>query len=54
MTDETAQVLGFDDAAEFFKLTANADMSTLEKIAAFKQWQSEDGTKKGLLDLASS
>lgn len=51
MTDEIAQALGFDSAAEFYNLIANADITTPEKLAAFKHWQTEDGTKDGLIKI---
>lgn len=48
MTDEIAQALGFASAEEFHRMVANADISTPEKLAAFKAWQENDGTKAGL------
>ena len=51
MDDTTAQSLGFTDAQEFFRLFANADISTPEKLVAFRAWQSKDRTKDGLLKL---
>ena len=42
---------GFADEAEFHHLVANADISSPEKLAAFKLWQYEDGSKEGLLKL---
>ena len=52
MNEHELQQLGFTDAAEFFYLTANADLSSMEKIAAFKRWQNEDGTKAGILKIS--
>lgn len=49
MTDQIAQSLGFNDAVDLFRLTANAPIDTPEKLAAFKAWQHDDGTKAGLL-----
>lgn len=51
MNDQIAQSLGFDDAAEFNKLVAGVDMTTPEKLADFKAWQEDDGTKEGILEL---
>lgn len=36
------------DAAEFFRMVAAADLSSLESVRRFKEWQSEDGTRAGL------
>lgn len=51
MTDAMAQSLGFKDAAEFHQLVAAANISSEWKLAAFKKWQTTDGTKNGLLTL---
>jgi len=49
--DGVAKSLGFEDAAELHRLVAAADLSTPAKLAAFKVWQDQDGTKAGLLAL---
>lgn len=49
--DELLKELGFNDITEFNELVARADLSTPEKLAAFKKWRTEDGTKEGLLKL---
>lgn len=50
--DGIAESLGFADQAEFHRLVAGADVSTPARLAAFKAWQADDGTKSGLLALA--
>lgn len=45
--------MGFDSDDEFHKLVANVDISTPNKLLNFKKWQSEDGSKEGLLKLSS-
>ena len=54
MNDQIAQSLGFSDAKEFSQMVSDVDMSTDEKISAFKKWQDEDGTKEGILMLMDS
>ncbi len=49
--DDLAKASGFENAAEMLKLTADADLSTHEKIEAFENWRDIDGTKEGLLKL---
>lgn len=46
--------LGFANEQELHTMVAHVDLSSAEKIAAFKRWQYEDGTKDGLLKLASN
>jgi len=42
---------GFESIKEFNNLVSNANISTPEKVKAFRKWQLEDGTKAGLLKL---
>ena len=49
MDDRDARKHGFDDAAELFKLVANADISAPSALAAFEQWKANDGSKEGLV-----
>jgi len=49
--EELVKQLGFTDLKEFNRLVVNVDLSTSEKVAAFKKWQMEDGSKEGLLEL---
>ncbi len=49
--DELVKSLGFADAREFHRLVASADITSPEKLTAFKAWQENDGTKAGLLAL---
>ena len=42
---------GFENEEEFSKLVANVDITTPEKLVAFKFWQLRDGSKGGLLEL---
>jgi hypothetical protein len=51
MNDEIARQFGFSNAAEFHYMVANADISTPERLAAFKRWQEDDGSKDGLARL---
>lgn len=48
---EMAAAHGFESEQEFIALVYGADLSTPEKIAAFKMWQKLDGSKEGLLSL---
>jgi len=49
--EEALKDLGFESSQEFHKLVAAVDLSTPEKLEAFKLWQYGDGTKDGLLQL---
>jgi hypothetical protein len=49
--DKFAKIAGFKDTKEMFKLISDCDLSTPVKLAAYKKWQLEDGTKTGLLAL---
>src|ERR1044071_7653107 len=49
--EELVKSLGFESEEEFHHLVSSADLSSPEKIAAFKRWQTEDGSKEGLLKL---
>ena len=49
--EEMVKEYGFDSVQEYHHLVANVDVSTSEKLAAFKTWQIHDGTKEGLLKL---
>lgn len=53
MTDFERTVLahGFSSVRAFHAMMAAVDLSTPEKIAAFKQWQMNDGSKAGLVAL---
>lgn len=48
---EMALAHGFESEKEFIALVYGADLSTPEKIAAFKVWQKLDGSREGLLRL---
>jgi len=48
MNDEFVQALGFDNADQFSIMVANVDISTPDKLAGFKNWQENDGTKDGI------
>lgn len=43
--------LGFESTEEFHSLVAGCDLSTTARMKAFQTWQTEDGTKAGLLKL---
>lgn len=49
--DTLAKEMGFESEQEFNKLVAEVDLSSPERIKAFRYWQIEDGTKEGLLKL---
>jgi hypothetical protein len=49
--DDAVREMGFADEKEFNQLVAAVDISTREKMLAFKHWQYHDGTKEGLLKL---
>lgn len=51
MLNEVVKELGFEDEKEFHKLVASTDTSTQEKYNKFKDWQYNDGSKEGLLNL---
>ena len=46
-----AKDLGFENVLELNQLVASIDVSTPEKLASFRQWQMNDGTKSGLIKL---
>ncbi len=46
---EFCETHGFKNEEEFHKLTCKVDISRPMNLARFKNWQDEDGTKKGLL-----
>lgn len=52
--DEIVKQSGFESEKEFHTMVASVDLSTSEKITAFKKWQNEDGTKEGLLKLPTA
>lgn len=43
--------LGFKSEEEFNTLINKVDLSSNEKIKEFREWQHNDGTKKGLIEL---
>ncbi len=45
--DKIAKLHGFSDAEDLHSHVSRADISTPEKMRAFKRWQKEDGSKKG-------
>jgi hypothetical protein len=42
---------GFTNLQEFSDLVSKVDISTYINLLKFKEWQNEDGTKLGLLQL---
>ncbi len=50
--EELVKAMGFESLQEFNKLVASVDLSTPEKLKAFKEWQDNDGSKTGLLKLS--
>ncbi len=51
MLEEIVKELGFKDEQEFHSLVARVDITEPMKLTAFKKWQTEDGTKQGILKL---
>jgi AraC-like DNA-binding protein len=51
--EEIVKEYGFESLEEFHHMIANIDLTSPEKISAFKNWQGTDGTKTGLLKLQS-
>jgi hypothetical protein len=49
--DQLVKKFGFDSEQDFNSLTSTIDLSTPQKIQAFKKWQNEDCTKSGLLKI---
>jgi hypothetical protein len=49
--EEIIKQYGFESMEEFNRLVSNVDLSTPDKLNAFKTWQNEDGSKDGLLKL---
>ena len=47
--EELVQSMGFSSLDEFNEMVCSVDLSTPEKLAKFKDWQANDGTKEGLL-----
>lgn len=45
---------GFESEEEFLKLNSSVDISTPWKLAAYKEWVDEDGSKEGLLKLINA
>jgi hypothetical protein len=45
--------LGFESESEFHRMVSSVDLSTPVKRTAFKDWQHNDGTKKGLMKLVT-
>ena len=50
MLDTIVRELGFKDEEDFHHLVASINMTPPEKVATFKKWQFDDGTKNGRLD----
>jgi hypothetical protein len=45
---------GFESVEEFNRLVASVDLGSGEKLLAFKRWQSNDGSKEGLVQLLAN
>lgn len=52
--DNVVKACGFNGIADFNACVSNVDLSSPVKVAAFKRWQEEDGTKLGLLGLGTA
>lgn len=49
--ERTPYAMGFESAAELFRLIARLDLSIPETNAKFQYWKMEDGTKAGFVKL---
>lgn len=49
--DDVARVNGFENEVDLHRHVVRVDLSTPQKIAAFKTWQHDDGSKDGILKL---
>lgn len=47
--ERTAHAMGFESAAELFRLIASLNLSIPETNAKFQYWKMEDGTKAGFV-----
>jgi hypothetical protein len=47
--DRVLRELGFEDEKEFNRLVSSVNLTSGNRRLLFKQWQQDDGTKKGLL-----
>ena len=54
MNEDLFKELGFESAAEFYKMSSDVDLSSAEKMAAFQSWKENDGTKAGLKALPTT
>ncbi len=52
--EEIIKTMGFQNMAEFNRLVASADLSTPQRLLDFKKWQTDDGSKDGLMKLQVS
>lgn len=52
--EELAIEMGFENVREMMHLVASVNLSKPDRLAAFKQWQDNDGTKAGLLILLAT
>ncbi|MCK5016353.1 MAG: hypothetical protein KAS32_04700 [Candidatus Peribacteraceae bacterium] len=51
MIKDIVKEYGFESAAEFHKMISAIDISTTDKLLAFRTWKETDGTKEGLSKL---
>lgn len=42
---------GFDSLKEFNRMVVDVDLTSIDKLKAFRDWQENDGTKNGLLKI---
>jgi hypothetical protein len=48
VSDDVFQDRGFADHAEFSRMVASVQLTTVGWYEAFRRWQFDDGTRKGL------
>lgn len=51
IVDAAARAKGFKGARDFHRHISAVDLSTPDKLAAYRKWREEDGTKEGMLKL---
>lgn len=49
--ESAAREMGFESEADLHRHVCRVDISTPEKLFAFRMWQHQDGTKAGILKL---
>jgi hypothetical protein len=48
---KTIEELGFLSETEFFELVSGVNLSSSDILTCFSNWKTQDGSKKGLLNI---